>query len=532
MSSLTIVQEHDRITFAVDTAHCWGDCNLEKYRYYDEKVQKICKAGLDMVFIAGMTECTEQVKKDLCNFINKKNHINVELLKQYLKREYPKEKSKYLDTGLNDVGVTVLSVVNSESIVCSFNQDNNYELSISKARHNEVKLFFDGFDNERIYKYALRYIKTLKGFAYRDPKTFIDVYQNNYLEGVGGYIQIYSLDCAECKMLVEHKLDEHNLRYVVSKSSLGNINLTELSPSFSSLISAAQIMGGTISGTDIEGVSITGGTITGTVINGVTINGATINGGEFNSSDEHGSLNIDGSYIQGYNSSGELKLDIDTNGNIACGNVACSTLNGYVPITSNNIGSQSVSSAGSAGSAFTASIAYKLYKSNTTQNAYISDGDNLIPSSNQMYIGSSINPWAGGYGVSGWITTSDERKKNSIQPLDERYLQFAKLLVPKSFKMNEGTSGRTHVGFIAQEVEEAMTACGISDMEFAGLIKAPVFSKKLVDEDGSELNEYDTTSEVTGYDYALRYDEFIPLLFADMKAQEDRIAALESKLSI
>ena len=44
-------------------------------------------------------------------------------------------------------------------------------------------------------------------------------------------------------------------------------------------------------------------------------------------------------------------------------------------------------------------------------------------------------------------------------------------LKPCLYKLIDGTSGRTH-DLIAQEVEEAMQECGISDMEFAGFIKS------------------------------------------------------------
>lgn len=96
---------------------------------------------------------------------------------------------------------------------------------------------------------------------------------------------------------------------------------------------------------------------------------------------------------------------------------------------------------------------------------------------------------------------------------DERFLKFAKMIVPYSYKMIKGTSGRKHIGFIAQRIEEAMKVCGISSVEFAGFIKEPVYAKKLKDQNGNELPEYDTTSEIIDYTYHLRYDEFIPLIF-------------------
>lgn len=223
--------------------------------------------------------------------------------------------------------------------------------------------------------------------------------------------------------------------------------------------------------------------------------------------------------------------------NGATGNANILTINGNTPITSGNIGSQSVSYATNAGNAATATTATnagsasyaasagsanyavdsefskRLISVDETRGARISANYNYIPDNTGMNIGSSGNPWAGGYGVSGWTTTSDERLKKDIRPLtgDDRWLRFIKMIVPYTFQMLQGTSGRYHTGFVAQQVENAMIECGISDMEFAGLVKAPVYAEKLKDKDGNELDGYDTTSDIVGYTYHLRYEEFIPL---------------------
>ena len=91
------------------------------------------------------------------------------------------------------------------------------------------------------------------------------------------------------------------------------------------------------------------------------------------------------------------------------------------------------------------------------------------------------------------------------------------MIIPYTYKMINGTSGRRHIGFIAQRIEEAMTECGISSMEFAGLIKAPVYAKKMLDQDGKETEEYDTSSDIIDYTYHLRYDEFIPCCFCGQR---------------
>ena len=89
--------------------------------------------------------------------------------------------------------------------------------------------------------------------------------------------------------------------------------------------------------------------------------------------------------------------------------------------------------------------------------------------------------------------------------------------------MTQGTSGREHTGFIAQQVEAAMIDCGISDMEFAGLVKAPIYAEMLKDDEGNNTDEYDTSSEIIDYKYFLRYEEFIPLIYLWLKDLGEKV---------
>lgn len=207
-------------------------------------------------------------------------------------------------------------------------------------------------------------------------------------------------------------------------------------------------------------------------------------------------------------------------------------INGSIPVNAGNIGQQSVSYASNSGSAGLAESAYGLLSRSLVRTAYISAGDNFIPGSPGMHVGSSLNYWAGAYLGSGSVVVSDRNKKHDIESLTDKYKLFASKIIPVVFKYNDGTSGRTHVGFIAQQVEETMIKCGITDMEFAGLIKSPIYSKKLLNEKGEELQEYDITSEIIGYDYGLRYEEFIPLLFDRIINQEERLCAIEKRLGV
>lgn len=132
----------------------------------------------------------------------------------------------------------------------------------------------------------------------------------------------------------------------------------------------------------------------------------------------------------------------------------------------------------------------------------------VIPNANNVYdLGSPNFVWSAIYCSTDTLNGSDRNIKNSIEALPEKYVRMFELVEPKRYKLNSGTSGRFHTGFIAQEVEAAMQKCGITSQEFAGWAAA---KRK----DGSET-------------YFLRYSEFIPVLWAKVREQEERLKRLE-----
>ena len=120
---------------------------------------------------------------------------------------------------------------------------------------------------------------------------------------------------------------------------------------------------------------------------------------------------------------------------------------------------------------------------------------------NHVDLGRASHRFADIYSANGTILTSDERKKIEIKKIDERYIELLMKISPKTFKFIDGKSGRKHIGFIAQEIEKAMLESGISNLEFAGLVKSPVY------EENSESGE-----DIVDYIYGLRYEEFIGVL--------------------
>lgn len=141
--------------------------------------------------------------------------------------------------------------------------------------------------------------------------------------------------------------------------------------------------------------------------------------------------------------------------------------------------------------------------------SYATFGEHLIPSPGATHdLGYGGYTWRNIYSSTGTITTSDANMKNSIEVLDERYLRLILWLLPKRYKMNNGTSDRYHVGFIAQDVWEGMELFGITDLEFAGFIRD-------VDAEGNEI-------------LMLRYEEFIGLLALALQDHEERLLKLEA----
>lgn len=134
-------------------------------------------------------------------------------------------------------------------------------------------------------------------------------------------------------------------------------------------------------------------------------------------------------------------------------------------------------------------------------------GDFAPNADNRYNLGAPNFVWSAIYCSTNELNGSDRNIKNSIEALPEKYVRMLELVEPKRYKLNSGTSGRFHTGFIAQEVEAAMQKCGITSQEFAGWAAA---KRK----DGSET-------------YFLRYSEFIPILWAKVREQEERLKRLE-----
>lgn len=132
-------------------------------------------------------------------------------------------------------------------------------------------------------------------------------------------------------------------------------------------------------------------------------------------------------------------------------------------------------------------------------------GNDCVPYSSGRYsLGAGGLYWTDIYAENDVINTSDRSRKKNIQYGLDRYSALFDRLRPVSYQLTDGRSGRTHLGLIAQDVEDALMELGISTKEFAGFVKSPRA-------DG-------------GYDYALRYGELIALLIREVQELKRRVS--------
>lgn len=130
---------------------------------------------------------------------------------------------------------------------------------------------------------------------------------------------------------------------------------------------------------------------------------------------------------------------------------------------------------------------------------------NLVTNNPSVYLlGLPAQPWKSAYLAEPASIGSDANTKNSIAYDMDKYDALFDLLKPAVYHYNHGTSGRYHAGFIAQDVESAISAVGLQSEDFAGYTKDKETGK-----------------------YSLRYEEFIPLCVEQIQKLKKRVADLE-----
>lgn len=159
-----------------------------------------------------------------------------------------------------------------------------------------------------------------------------------------------------------------------------------------------------------------------------------------------------------------------------------------------------------------------------------------------QYLGTSSHRWNTIYLSNPAITTSDNEKKHDIKPIDEvTVCKFVRGILPKTYKFNDGTSGRTHYGMISQDIEQLLDNLGMTSLDFAGFIKSPRTKeieevvldeegKPVLDENGNEKTKVRVETIKGEYDYALRYEEFISPLIRFVQLQDKKISEMKETL--
>lgn len=179
---------------------------------------------------------------------------------------------------------------------------------------------------------------------------------------------------------------------------------------------------------------------------------------------------------------------------------------------------------------FTFAIRLYDYEDNSYKSSFVLERKKISPEKDgYVDLGESRNKWNNIYATNGIIQTSDRNKKNTIEELSaEKAQSFIYGLKPVTYKMNSGTSGRTHWGVISQDIEELLENLNLTSLDFAGLIKSPAHDVKYDGETGKIIKDKIIDGE---YDYSLRYDEFIAPLIRTVQAQHEKIELLEQRVS-
>lgn len=164
-------------------------------------------------------------------------------------------------------------------------------------------------------------------------------------------------------------------------------------------------------------------------------------------------------------------------------------------------------------SAFEGDVFIQSYDGYVTLDGWsgVSCHGDFLPGADDRYnLGDGGLVWADIYAASGTINTSDREKKEAIVYGLYKLDGLLDKLEPCTFRFRDGASGRSHAGFIAQDVEAALEELGLTTADFAGLVKSP--------------------RENGGYDYFLRYNEFIPINTWEIQKLKARVAELEARL--
>lgn len=140
--------------------------------------------------------------------------------------------------------------------------------------------------------------------------------------------------------------------------------------------------------------------------------------------------------------------------------------------------------------------------------------------SGNLVLGTANYKWSIVYADNGTIQTSDRNLKRNIEALadNDKWEQFFDRLIPTSYMFkkretdeSEKVHDRTHIGFIAQDIEDAMSDLGMSGEDFGGFCKDDMGDGKV--------------------EYSLRYSEFIALNTMKIQKLQNEVDELKAMVN-
>lgn len=158
----------------------------------------------------------------------------------------------------------------------------------------------------------------------------------------------------------------------------------------------------------------------------------------------------------------------------------------------------------------------------------------------KISFGQSSRPWNGFYSYVSMTTVSDRRQKKNIYEVDSNTAsQLISKIIPVTYQLKDGESGRTHYGMISQQVEEVLNELEIDSKDFAAFIKSPITEdvmeqttsdegELLFDEENNPVMIKVGENETEDFTYMLRYEEFIPILWKDAQDKNRKIEQLQN----
>lgn len=117
-------------------------------------------------------------------------------------------------------------------------------------------------------------------------------------------------------------------------------------------------------------------------------------------------------------------------------------------------------------------------------------------------------------------TTSDKKLKNNIEYDISKYDKIFDTLKPVSYKYNDSKSGRTHLGFIAQDIQESIKSAGLTDKDY---------SIVTIEGDGFDANQGVVIDEENTI-YRLRYSQLHALEVRQIQKLKKRVSDQEATI--